>query len=178
MFDANLFGIMNMCQTFLPQLLAAKGSIINMGSVAAHMPLPFFSNYAASKAALHAYSECMRVELAPLGVAVTYVMAGNVRTNELSTTRYQLDSSSLWYPVNDNFEKELHKAMTTGMEPADFAKRLADQTIERRRDTVWVGAGAVGCWFISALENWLPFRIWPTLFSVMYGMKRVGVHRQ
>ena len=124
-FGANVFGVTNMCQTFLPELLAAKGSIINMGSVAGYIPLPFMSNYAASKAALHACSRSMRVELASVGVKVTYVMTGNVNTNTVSS-KYHLDNSSLWYPVNDNFEKEQHKAATTGMDPADFAKSLAD----------------------------------------------------
>jgi 1-acylglycerone phosphate reductase len=176
MFGANVFGVMNMCQTFLPDLLIAKGTIINLGSVAGHMPLPFMSNYAASKAALHAYSECMRVELAPLGVKVTYVMIGNVHTNTLGT-RYHLENNSLWYPINDNFVKEQNKAATTGMNPAEFAKRLADETIDRHKDTVWVGEGALMCKIISGLEHYLPFRLWPTAFSQGYGMKRIGLSK-
>lgn len=172
MFDANMFGVINMCQTFLPELLKAKGTIVNMGSVAGHMPLPFMSNYAASKAALYAYSESMRVELAPLEVKVTYVMTGNVKTNTIGQ-RYHLDELSLWYPVNDNFEKEQEKAATTGMDPADFAKNLVDKTL-RRKDTIWVGEGAVMCRIISGLEHYLPFRLWPSAFSKGYGMKRIG----
>lgn len=177
MFGANVFGVMNMCQTFLPELLATKGSIINMGSVAGHMPIPFMSNYAASKAALHAYSECMRVELAPLGVKVTYVMTGNVNTNTVSL-KYHLENSSLWYPVNDNFKEEQHKAATTGMDPTEFAKSQADQTISRHKDIVWAGEGALMCRIISGLEHYLPFRLWPTAFSQGYGMKRVGFRKE
>jgi 1-acylglycerone phosphate reductase len=77
----------------------------------------------------------MRVELAPLGVKVTYVMMGDVKTNTVSQ-RYHLHESSLWYPIKDNFEKEQEKAATTGMDPADFAKSLADRTVVRRKDTV------------------------------------------
>jgi 1-acylglycerone phosphate reductase len=177
MFGANVFGAMNMCQSFLPELLKAKGTIVNMGSVAQQMPLPFMSNYAASKAALNAYSECMRVELAPLGVKVTYVMTGNVKTNTVSQ-RYHLHESSLWYPISDDFEKEQEKAATTGMDPADFAKRLADAVILSRKDTVWVGEGAMMCRLICALEHYLPFRLWPTAFSQGYGMKRIGEQRK
>jgi len=175
-FGANVFGVMNMCQTFLPELLAAKGSIINMGSVAGYIPLPFMSNYAASKAALHAYSGSMRVELASLGVKVTYVMTGNVNTNTVSS-KYHLDNSSLWYPVNDNFEEQ-HKAATTGMDPADFAKSLADQMTGRHKDTIWVGEGALMCRIISGLEHYLPFRLWSTIFSQGYEMKRAGFRKE
>jgi len=84
MFGANVFGVMQMCQVFLPELLAVKGTIINMGSIAGHLPIPFMSAYAASKAAVHAYSGSLRVELAPLGVKVIYVMTGNVKTNTVN----------------------------------------------------------------------------------------------
>jgi 1-acylglycerone phosphate reductase len=176
MFGANVFGVIDMCQTFLPELLATKGTIINIGSVAGHIPLPFMSNYAASKAAMHAYSECLRVELAPLGVRVTYVMTGNVKSNTVSS-KYHLNENSLWYPIKDNYEREQEKAATTGMDPANFAKRLAHQTIGRRNDIVWVGEGVLMCWIISALERYLPFRLWPFAFSQGYGMKRIIVHR-
>lgn len=92
-------------------------------------------NYAASEAALYAYSECMQVELAPLGVQVTYVMTSNVKTNTVSQ-RYHLDESSLSYRVHENFQEEQEKAATTGMEPAEFTKELTDQTVLRRKDTV------------------------------------------
>jgi 1-acylglycerone phosphate reductase len=173
MFGANVFGVMQMCQVFLPELIAAKGTIVNMGSVAGHMPLPFMSVYAASKAAVHAYSECLRVELAPLGVKITYVMTGNVKTNTVSQ-RYRLDETSLWYPVKDKFDSEQEKAATTGMDPASFAKRLTEQTLIKPADTIWVGDGALMCRVISALEHYLPFRLWPFAFSLGYGMKRIG----
>ncbi|PVH92561.1 putative short chain dehydrogenase/reductase [Periconia macrospinosa] len=176
MFGANVFGVIDMCQTFLPELLAARGVIVNMGSVAGHMPLPFMSNYSASKAALYAYSECMRVELAPLGVRVIYVMTGNVKTNTVSV-KYHLGEGSLWYPVKDKYEIEQEKAATTGMDPAAFAVQLANQTLHSRKDTVWVGEGALMTRIISGLENYLPFKLWPIAFSQGYGMKRIGVHR-
>jgi 1-acylglycerone phosphate reductase len=94
MFGANVFGVIDMCQTFLPQLLLAKGTIVNMGSVAGHIPLPFMSNYCASKAALHAFSESLRIEIAPLEVNVIYINARNVKTNTVSS-RHHLDENSL-----------------------------------------------------------------------------------
>ncbi|KAF2105567.1 putative short chain dehydrogenase/reductase [Lophiotrema nucula] len=175
MFGANVFGVIDMCQTFLPELIMAKGKVINIGSVAAHIPLPFMSIYSASKAALYAYSETMRVELAPLGVKVTYVMTGNVKTNNLSS-RYHLDMSSPWYPVNDIFEKEQHKAATTGMHPAEFAKQLADQATRTHKNTIWVGDGALLCRIIGSLEYYLPFRLWPATSSYVYQMNRISIH--
>jgi 1-acylglycerone phosphate reductase len=52
---------MRMCQAFAPLLIAAKGTIVQIGSVAAVMPYVFGSVYNASKAALHAYSNTLRL---------------------------------------------------------------------------------------------------------------------
>ena len=67
-FNVNLFAAMAMVQSFLPLLLLAhSGRIIQLGSLAGVMPVPFGAAYNASKAALHSYGDTLRVELAPFG---------------------------------------------------------------------------------------------------------------
>lgn len=60
-YETNLFGVMRMCQTFAPLLIQAKGTIVQIGSVAGVIPYVFGSAYNASKAALHSYSDTLRV---------------------------------------------------------------------------------------------------------------------
>lgn len=64
-FETNLFGTMAMNKEFIPLLIAAQGRIVHVGSIAGILPVPFQSAYNASKAALHSYSDTLRVELAP-----------------------------------------------------------------------------------------------------------------
>lgn len=65
-FDVNLYGPMRMVKEFAAMLIASgDGRIVQIGSTAAVIPVPFSSVYNASKAALHAYSNTIRVELAP-----------------------------------------------------------------------------------------------------------------
>lgn len=47
-----------------------------------------------------------------------------------------MDESSLWYPVKDKFDLQQDTAATAGMDPAEFAKRLADQILVYRKGTV------------------------------------------
>ncbi|WP_414447859.1 SDR family oxidoreductase [Burkholderia sp. 22PA0099] len=69
--DGNLKGPMWMVQTFLPLLMRRKNSlIVNVSSGLAFIPFPAAPIYSASKAALHAYTQCLRAQLAGTGVSV------------------------------------------------------------------------------------------------------------
>jgi hypothetical protein len=59
-FEVNVFSVMRMCQTFVPELIKAKGTIVQIGSVSGVIPYVFGSAYNASKAALHSYSNTLR----------------------------------------------------------------------------------------------------------------------
>jgi uncharacterized oxidoreductase len=69
--DGNLKGPMWMVQAFLPLLLRQKNSlIVNVSSGLAFIPFPAAPIYSASKAALHAYTQCLRAQLADTCVSV------------------------------------------------------------------------------------------------------------
>jgi len=69
--DGNLKGPMWMTQAFLPLLLRQNDSlIVNVSSGLAFIPFPAAPIYSASKAALHAYTQCLRAQLADTCVSV------------------------------------------------------------------------------------------------------------
>ena len=78
-FETNVFGVMAMCAAFADLLIAARGLIVNIASLAAVTPYVFGSVYCASKGAVVSYSRTLRVELQPFGVRVMVAMAGTVR---------------------------------------------------------------------------------------------------
>lgn len=67
MFDVNVLGVMRMVKAFADLLINAKGCVVNIGSIAPIVPLVYSSAYNATKAALHAYGDALRMELKPLG---------------------------------------------------------------------------------------------------------------
>ncbi|KAJ6551340.1 hypothetical protein B0H19DRAFT_1263997 [Mycena capillaripes] len=81
-FAANFFGVMDVVSASLPHLRAQKsGTIVVVGSRSAwKTELPGLGPYAASKAAVHALTETLTVELAPLGLRVLLVEPGAFRT--------------------------------------------------------------------------------------------------
>jgi len=78
--EVNLVGQVGVIQAFLPNLRLAKGRIVNVGSIAGRSSLPFLGAYAASKHALEAVTDALRVEVRPFGIAVTIVEPGTIAT--------------------------------------------------------------------------------------------------
>jgi NAD(P)-dependent dehydrogenase (short-subunit alcohol dehydrogenase family) len=78
--EVNLVGQVGVIQAFLPNLRSAKGRVVNVGSIAGRSSLPFLGAYAASKHALEAVTDALRVELRPFGIAVTIVEPGTIAT--------------------------------------------------------------------------------------------------
>jgi 1-acylglycerone phosphate reductase len=74
-------------QVFAPLLIQAKGTIVMVGSLAGVIPYVFGSVYNASKAALHAYANTLRVEMKPLGVSVITIVTGGVKSRISRTER-------------------------------------------------------------------------------------------
>jgi NAD(P)-dependent dehydrogenase (short-subunit alcohol dehydrogenase family) len=78
--EVNLVGQVAVTQALLPNLRAARGRIVNVGSIAGRSSLPFLGAYAASKHALEAVTDALRVELRPFGIAVTVIEPGTIAT--------------------------------------------------------------------------------------------------
>ena len=78
--DVNVVGQVRVTQAFLPALRRARGRIVFVGSIGGRSALPFLGAYAASKFALEAVTDSLRVELAPWGIHVAIVEPGTIAT--------------------------------------------------------------------------------------------------
>jgi NAD(P)-dependent dehydrogenase (short-subunit alcohol dehydrogenase family) len=79
-FEVNVFGLIAVTQTFLPLIRTGRGRIINMGSIAGRASMPFMAPYAASKHALEAITDALRLELQPWGIRVALIAPGAIAT--------------------------------------------------------------------------------------------------
>ena len=78
--EVNVIGQVAVTQAFLPQLRRTRGRIVFVGSIAGRSALPFLGPYAASKHALEAIADTLRLELGPFGVSVSLVQPGTIKT--------------------------------------------------------------------------------------------------
>lgn len=81
-FETNFFGAMEAMQAVLPILKQNhSGAVINISSVAGHIPIPYHGVYSATKFGMNALGKAARIELAGSGVNVLTVCPGYVRTD-------------------------------------------------------------------------------------------------
>jgi NAD(P)-dependent dehydrogenase (short-subunit alcohol dehydrogenase family) len=78
--EVNVVGQVAVTQAFLPMLRRGRGRIINMGSIAGRAALPLMSPYAASKFALEAITDALRLEVRQSGIQVSIIEPGAIAT--------------------------------------------------------------------------------------------------
>jgi short-subunit dehydrogenase len=78
--EVNFFGAVRLTKAFLPLIRQSKGRIINVSSIAGLTCSATMSTYSGSKYALEGFTDSLRKEMRPLGVAVTLVNPGFVMT--------------------------------------------------------------------------------------------------
>src|SRR5271165_1644806 len=87
-FETNFFGTHRVCRAVLPHLRAQRaGVIINMSSLAGRIALPFQAFYSATKFAIEAYTEALRMETRPFGIAVSMIEPGDFATSFTANRR-------------------------------------------------------------------------------------------
>lgn len=81
MFDVNVFGVLRMIRAVTPHMRKQRaGRIINISSIAGKLSTPVNGAYSATKFAVEALSDALRVELEPFGIQVIVVEPGSIKT--------------------------------------------------------------------------------------------------
>ncbi len=128
-FEINVFAQLAVTQSVLPLIKAAKGTILNVSSISGRMTNPITGPYSASKFALEALSDALRVELAPFGVKVVVIEPGSSPTAIWQTgqerafgamAEHGLDAG-VYQPLIDAALKYVARAEAQGFPPQLFA---------------------------------------------------------
>jgi NAD(P)-dependent dehydrogenase (short-subunit alcohol dehydrogenase family) len=114
--DVNVTGQIAVTQAFLPLIRKAKGRIVNMGSIGGRMASPYLGPYGASKFALEAITDALRLELLPWGIHVSIIEPGSIAT--------PIWDKSL--ALSDEIEKEISPAaIALYKKPLDAMRKAA-----------------------------------------------------
>lgn len=134
-FDTNFFGVHRACRKVLPVMRSKRaGLIVNVSSMAGLIALPFQGFYCASKYALEALTESLRMEVRPYGVQVTLFEPGDFKT-QISANRIIVAASTdnSDYTVRQRAAVDvITKNEKNGADPRELAVLLG-KIIDRQR---------------------------------------------
>ena len=140
-FDVNFFGAIEATRAALPAMREARrGTIVNVSSVAGKVSIPFASPYCASKHALEAFSDALRLEVAPFGIRVVVVEAGPIQTRFAERARAgvarMLGSPGPYSPFYRNAERAMDTDFQAGSLPPEAVARVIVAAIESPRPKI------------------------------------------
>ncbi len=114
--EVNVIGQIAVTQALLPLLRMARGRIVNMGSIAGRGTIPVMGPYSASKFALEALTDALRMELRPWGIEVSIIEPGAIAT-------------PIW-------NKSIHQALELETVVSAEGRRLYETTVQRVKKAV------------------------------------------
>lgn len=102
-FETNVIGLVALTQAFLPEMRKRhSGRVVNISSVVGKVSMPLMSAYGASKHAVEALSDGMRMELGPAGIEVVIVAPGSIESNFGQT----LMSTTGWVAADSPYKEK------------------------------------------------------------------------
>ncbi|KAL1737598.1 hypothetical protein EV714DRAFT_266397 [Schizophyllum commune] len=168
-FDVNTFSAVRLAKAVVPIMAKQKsGRIVNIGSVVGDTPTPFNGLYAASKAALHSFSDVLAMELRPFNIDVMLVTPGGIRSNIANNgaKAFQQPEESLYKNYMTAIMRRINLSQSMGPWIAEeFAEDVVSKCMRRHPPAhVINGKG----WQAFLLLKWLP-RTWALyIFSWIY----------
>lgn len=134
-FEVNLFAPMALARLTVPDMIArGQGLVINISSVSGVMTTPFAGPYCASKAALNAASDALRMELEPFGVRVITVQPGGIQSSfgSRAASGVSLANDSVYQPVKDGVLLRANESQIGAMPSDEFAEELARKVTDKQ----------------------------------------------
>ncbi len=124
-FEVNVFGSYRVNQAFLPILKKPGGRIIHISSEAVKINVPFMT-YPVTKQTLEGYSRTLRQELRFLGIDVTLIRPGAIKTPFLENVKKMKNpvTDSLLTGPFEKFAAQAHKEIGKTIEPAIAASKI------------------------------------------------------
>lgn len=140
-FDVNVIGPLAVTRAVLPRLRRAQGRVVFISSINGRVSFPFTGMYNASKYAIEAIADCLRVELRPFGVQVALIEPGVIDTDpwhEMDDVLDHLEASlapehRALYAPHFAGERQLVGKIRKNAQPAARVAAAIERQLDRRR---------------------------------------------
>lgn len=172
-YEINTLGQLRMVQHVVPYMAKQQsGRIINIGSVVGKVPTPWAGSYCASKAAIHAMSSSLRVELKPFSIDVILVLPGSIRSNLGNNNTAKLAEYE-WKLYSDFKEDIAERARASqgskATDAAVFARHVVKRVLSPKPPKEIVFGRMTG---LFAVLSWSPLWVRDLFFATRFNLKK------
>lgn len=172
-FDTNVFAPLQLVRATADLLRASHGLVVNIGSVSGVTTTPFSGVYCASKAALHALSDALRLELAPFGINVMTVKPGAIASDfgNNATAAITMSEASWFKPWEKAVQARAKASQrATSTSAMDFSRELVRYIKNPLRpEEVLIGTSSRS---MVALKRWLPTSVLDARLRKRFGLNK------
>ena len=164
--DVDFYGTYRCCRAALPHMRQARaGLILNLGSVAGSIPIPFQAFYSAAKAAIASVTMALQNELRPFGVHAVALLPGDVKTG-FTAARQKSAAGGEVYAALARSVAGMERDEQNGM-PADVLGRRIVAIAQKRHPKALYSCGLQYQFFLL-LARLLPVRTLNWLVGLLY----------
>jgi len=172
-FDTNVFGLMAVTQAFLGKMVErGAGRVINVSSVGGRITFPMMGAYHASKYAVEALSDAMRMELSPAGLFVSLIEPGPINTEFVDRMNAAANpyrgEHSRYAPVFDRAETIEARTMAFAPGPDVIARAIERAATARRPRARYVAPFSSR--LALALLDLVPIRLRDAMMRAVFGL--------
>jgi NAD(P)-dependent dehydrogenase (short-subunit alcohol dehydrogenase family) len=166
-YRTNVVGLHTVSRMATPHLIASRGHLMHVGSVAGVVGLPFRGVYCSSKAAVELIAEAQSMELARHGVRVTVLRPGDFKT-AINANRLRVAEPD--HTLNPGFEEvcdAVNAEVAHAKDPADMGKAVL-KLLSQRRPPLYVTVAPPLQRLAIRLKRVLPDRVFEGLIARRY----------
>lgn len=170
--ETNLIAPLAMTRAVAPIMRAhGGGMIVNIGSISGVVPTPFSGAYCASKAALHALSDALRMELSPFRIRVVTVQPGSIQSGfgAAASQTVKPDADDSWYhSIHDRVLERANMSQPGATANGVFARQLVSRLL-RKRPPAQIRLGKKSL-LGPLVKNLLPRSLFDKLLAERFGL--------
>lgn len=170
--DINVTGLLAVTQAALPLIRRAGGRVVLIGSMSGRVAVPMTGAYSASKFAVEALADALRMELSRWGLAVSLIQPGAIKTPiwdkgreqaAAMTDNYSPEALELYTDEIDQVVRGIEEQDDNGIPPVEVAKAVEAALFSKRpRSRYAVGVDAKAAGVVARL---LPDRVKDVVIS-------------
>ncbi|KAF7357769.1 NAD-binding protein [Mycena venus] len=155
--QTNFFGFVRLVKNVVPLMAKRQlSTVVAIGSILGEMATPFQGFYNASKAALHSYTETLRMECQPLKVKVVLVAPGSIKSNISVKSAYTVPEDSFYGSLEKQIKHVMYQSQTKDygvMDTDEFAAVVVGKiTSPKPPQYLSLGGFTTRMWILK----WLP----------------------